>query len=88
MYLGSLLRQVEGDALADFGRQLSEHFRFETADHDLAQLLVQLVQVGRPATVPLPARPKVPEREVNDVFVFFIHISNREKLIHGNALEE
>ncbi len=63
MYLCSLLRQVEGDTLADFGGQLTEHLGLETADHDLAQPLVQLPQVGRPATVPLPARPKVPARE-------------------------
>lgn len=63
MYLCSLLRQVEGDTLADFRGQLSEHLSLEATDHDLAQPLVQLLQVGRPATVPLPARPKVPVRE-------------------------
>lgn len=63
MYLCGLLRQVERDTLADFGRQLTEHLSLETADHDLTQPLVQLLQVGRPATVPLPASPKVPARE-------------------------
>lgn len=63
MYLCSLLRQVEGDPLADFGGQLSEHVGLETTDHDLAQSLVQILQVGRTATVPLPARPEVPVRE-------------------------
>lgn len=63
VYLCSFLRQVEGDTLADFGGQLTEHLGLETTDHDLAQPLVQLLQVGRPATVPLPARPKVPVTE-------------------------
>ena len=62
MYLCSLFRQVEGDPLADFWGQLTKHLSFETADHDLAQPLVQLLQVGRAATVPLPARPEVPAR--------------------------
>lgn len=60
LYLCSLFRQVKGDTLADFGGQLTEHVSLETADHDLAQPLVQLLQVGRPPTVPLPARPEVP----------------------------
>lgn len=63
MYLCSLLGQVEGDPLADFGRQLREHLGLKTTDHDLAQPPVQLVQVGRSARVPLPARPKVPARD-------------------------
>lgn len=63
MYLCGLLRQVEGDTLADFGGQLGEHLSLETTDHDLTQPLVQLLQVGSPATVPLPARPEVPVRE-------------------------
>ena len=63
VYLRGLLRQVERDALADFGRQLCEHLGLETTDHDLAQPLVQLLQVGRAATVPLPARAEVPARE-------------------------
>ena len=62
-YLRSLLGQVEGDPLADFGGQLTEHLGLETADHDLAQPLVQLLQVGCPATVPLPPRPEVPVRD-------------------------
>lgn len=62
MYLGGLFWQVKGDTLADFGGQLTEHLGLETTYHDLAQLLVQLRQVGRPATVPLPATPKVPAR--------------------------
>lgn len=63
VYLCSFLGQVKGDTLADFGGQLTEHISFETTDHDLTQPLVQLLQVGRPATVPLPARPKIPVRE-------------------------
>lgn len=63
MYLCSLFGQVERDTLADFGGQLSEHVSLETTDHDLAQTLVQLVQVGRTPTVPLSARPKVPIRD-------------------------
>lgn len=77
VYLCSLLGQVEGDALADFGGQLSEHVSLETTDHDLAQPLVQLVQVGRTPTVPLPASSKVPMRHrmiseavLADAFVF------------------
>lgn len=59
-YLCGLFWQVKGDTLADFGGQLTEHLSLETTNHDLAQPLVQLRQVGRPATVPLPASPKVP----------------------------
>lgn len=77
--LCSLLRQVEGNTLADFGRQLSEHFCLETTDHDPAQPLVQLVQVRCPTTVPLPATPEVPmrewmrsEAEVADAFLYWL----------------
>lgn len=87
VYLSSLFRQIKWDTLADFGGQLSEHLRLESADHDLAQPLVQLLQVGRPATVPLSARPKVPARKSESereaklwLPMRLLHVSNREKL--------
>lgn len=62
-YLRGILGQVEWDALSDFGGQLAEDIGFEATDHNLAQSLVQLVQVGRPPTIPLPPIPEVPVRD-------------------------
>ena len=63
IYLSGLLGQVEWDTLAHFGGQLSENLGLKTTDHGLAEPLVQILQVGRPATVPLPATSKIPGRE-------------------------
>lgn len=41
--LCSLLGEIEGDALADFRGKLTQHLGFETADHDPAQVLVQIL---------------------------------------------
>lgn len=43
VYLRSFFRQVKGDPLADFRRELAQDISLKTADHDLTQLLVELV---------------------------------------------
>lgn len=64
-YLSCLFGQVKGDSLADFRRQLTENISFESANHNLTQSAVQLLQVGRSTTIPLPTTPKIPAKQSN-----------------------